>query len=132
MDHALDGSTVVVLDSLNYIKGLRYQLYCTARAESTQHCVVRAWGGACTRCGLPCCVWLCVRITPAACLPHPIGPTPLCSRARHPNSLPSTCRPDTTQNTNTNTPRQVWVETGDQALSRRWNAGRADAYPEGL
>ena len=41
VDHALDAHTVVVLDSLNYIKGFRYQLYCAARAESTQHCVVR-------------------------------------------------------------------------------------------
>ena len=41
MDHALDAHTVVVLDSLNYIKGFRYQLYCAARTESTQHCVVR-------------------------------------------------------------------------------------------
>lgn len=50
VDHALDGRTVVVLDSLNYIKGFRYQLYCAARAESTQHCVVRGvcgWTGAC-------------------------------------------------------------------------------------
>lgn len=41
VDHALNAKTVVVLDSLNYIKGFRYQLYCAARAESTQHCVVR-------------------------------------------------------------------------------------------
>jgi len=41
VDHALNRDTVVVLDSLNYIKGFRYQLYCMARAETTQNCVVR-------------------------------------------------------------------------------------------
>lgn len=53
VDHALNAKTVVVLDSLNYIKGFRYQLYCAARAESTQHCVVRF-----VRCALfgSCCV----------------------------------------------------------------------------
>ncbi|TFJ82820.1 hypothetical protein NSK_005895 [Nannochloropsis salina CCMP1776] len=40
VDHALNRDTVVVVDSLNYIKGFRYQLYCMARAETTQHCVV--------------------------------------------------------------------------------------------
>ncbi|GAB5029416.1 protein kti12 homolog [Nannochloropsis oceanica] len=40
VDHALNRETVVVLDSMNYIKGFRYQLYCMARAETTQHCVV--------------------------------------------------------------------------------------------
>lgn len=32
--------TVLILDSLNYIKGFRYQLYCQARAASTPHLVV--------------------------------------------------------------------------------------------
>lgn len=30
----------VVLDSMNYIKGFRYELHCSARQENTQHCVV--------------------------------------------------------------------------------------------
>lgn len=32
--------TIVILDSLNYIKGFRYQLYCQARAASTPHLVI--------------------------------------------------------------------------------------------
>ncbi|KAJ2422224.1 kti12, chromatin associated [Coemansia sp. RSA 2524] len=31
---------IVIADTPNYIKGLRYQLYCTAREEGTTHCVV--------------------------------------------------------------------------------------------
>ncbi|KAJ2824143.1 kti12, chromatin associated [Coemansia erecta] len=31
---------IVIADTPNYIKGLRYQLYCTAREVSTTHCVV--------------------------------------------------------------------------------------------
>jgi protein KTI12 len=31
---------IVVVDSLNYIKGFRYELYCVARACATTHCVV--------------------------------------------------------------------------------------------
>ncbi|EAR81882.1 chromatin associated protein KTI12 (macronuclear) [Tetrahymena thermophila SB210] len=34
------GNTVVILDSLNYIKGYRYELFCLARAAQTQHCVI--------------------------------------------------------------------------------------------
>lgn len=41
VEQALDCETVVVLDALNYIKGVRYELYCKARAESTTYCVVR-------------------------------------------------------------------------------------------
>jgi protein KTI12 len=41
VEQALGGETVVVLDALNYIKGVRYELYCKARAESTTYCVVR-------------------------------------------------------------------------------------------
>lgn len=46
--------TVLILDSLNYIKGFRYQLYCQARAASTPHLVIhcqaredtcRLWNG---------------------------------------------------------------------------------------
>jgi len=36
----LDPSTLVIADSLNYIKGLRYQLYCDAKAARTPSCVV--------------------------------------------------------------------------------------------
>jgi protein KTI12 len=32
---------VVIADSMNYIKGYRYQLYCLARGVKTIHCVVR-------------------------------------------------------------------------------------------
>lgn len=49
--------TVVILDSVNYIKGFRYELYCTSKAAQTPHCVihcdtneklVRNWN--CARC----------------------------------------------------------------------------------
>jgi len=33
-------NTVVILDSLNYIKGYRYELFCLARSAQTPHCVV--------------------------------------------------------------------------------------------
>lgn len=36
----LDDSTVVILDSLNYIKGYRYELYCLVRNFKTRHCIV--------------------------------------------------------------------------------------------
>jgi tRNA uridine 5-carbamoylmethylation protein Kti12 len=45
----------VIADSLNYIKGFRYELYCVARALKTPHCcvhvtcsgdVARAWDAA--------------------------------------------------------------------------------------
>ncbi|RYH20633.1 hypothetical protein EON65_22915 [archaeon] len=39
-DHALTTSTYVIVDSLNYIKGYRYELYCTSRTVRTPHCVV--------------------------------------------------------------------------------------------
>jgi protein KTI12 len=32
--------TILILDSLNYIKGFRYQLYCQARAVATSHLVI--------------------------------------------------------------------------------------------
>ncbi|KAH9519739.1 kti12, chromatin associated [Bulinus truncatus] len=31
---------IVILDSLNYIKGYRYELYCVAKSSRTTHCVV--------------------------------------------------------------------------------------------
>ncbi|KAH3662582.1 hypothetical protein OGAPHI_005834 [Ogataea philodendri] len=34
-------STVVILDSLAYIKGFRYQLHCESKALSTPHCVIQ-------------------------------------------------------------------------------------------
>jgi protein KTI12 len=36
----LVGDAVVVVDSLNYIKGYRYQMYCIAREQKTTYCVV--------------------------------------------------------------------------------------------
>ncbi|PVU99743.1 hypothetical protein BB559_000436 [Furculomyces boomerangus] len=35
-------NSILILDSLNYIKGLRYQLYCVARSLGTTHCVIHA------------------------------------------------------------------------------------------
>ncbi|XP_063678569.1 protein KTI12 homolog [Bolinopsis microptera] len=32
--------TVVILDSLNYIKGFRYELFCISKSSKTPHCVV--------------------------------------------------------------------------------------------
>lgn len=40
MERSVSAKTVVVLDALNYIKGSRYELFCTARSESTTYCVV--------------------------------------------------------------------------------------------
>lgn len=42
-DHRLNSECYVIVDSLNYIKGYRYELYCTARTFRTPHCVV--WVG---------------------------------------------------------------------------------------
>lgn len=36
----LDDKSVVILDSLNYIKGYRYELYCLVRNFKTRHCLV--------------------------------------------------------------------------------------------
>ena len=41
VDRWLTKDNLVILDSLNYIKGFRYELYCIARAQSSTHCVVR-------------------------------------------------------------------------------------------
>lgn len=41
VDHALKADCTVIVDSLNYIKGYRYELYCIARSLRTPHCV--AW-----------------------------------------------------------------------------------------
>lgn len=40
VDQKLNNKTVVILDSMNYIKGFRYELHCTARELRTSHCVV--------------------------------------------------------------------------------------------
>lgn len=41
VDHALTPETYVILDSLNYIKGYRYEIYCISRTQRTPHCVVQ-------------------------------------------------------------------------------------------
>lgn len=54
-ERALARGAVVVLDSLNYIKGFRYELHCAARAQATRYAVVhvdtdpqaRAWAAFC-------------------------------------------------------------------------------------
>lgn len=40
VDHVLNVDTYVIVDSLNYIKGYRYELYCMSRTARTPHCVV--------------------------------------------------------------------------------------------
>ncbi|EFC43191.1 predicted protein [Naegleria gruberi] len=40
VERALTKDDVVIVDSLNYIKGFRYELYCIARSLRTPHCVV--------------------------------------------------------------------------------------------
>lgn len=41
VEKSVNATDIVVLDALNYIKGVRYELFCKARAESTTYCVVR-------------------------------------------------------------------------------------------
>lgn len=36
----LNQNDIVILDSLNYIKGFRYEIFCLARTAKTPHCVV--------------------------------------------------------------------------------------------
>jgi protein KTI12 len=43
VEHKLNAECFVVIDSLNYIKGYRYELYCAARTFRTPHCVI--WVG---------------------------------------------------------------------------------------
>lgn len=38
----LTNKNVVILDTLNYIKGVRYELYCLARTAKSTNCVVRS------------------------------------------------------------------------------------------
>ncbi len=40
VDHKLNSECYVIVDSLNYIKGFRYELYCSARTFRTPSCVV--------------------------------------------------------------------------------------------
>lgn len=40
VEKELSPSRIVILDSLNYIKGYRYELYCLARTAQTNHCLV--------------------------------------------------------------------------------------------
>ena len=40
VDHRLSADRWIIVDSLNYIKGFRYELFCTARSSRTPHCVV--------------------------------------------------------------------------------------------
>lgn len=44
LERLLDRNSLVILDSLNYIKGFRYQLYCVARAIGTLHCLMYCSG----------------------------------------------------------------------------------------
>eukprot|EP00041_Stephanoeca_diplocostata_P032948 m.1074301 g.1074301 ORF g.1074301 m.1074301 type:complete len:276 (+) comp24238_c0_seq13:1609-2436(+) len=39
-ERQLSSTTIVIVDSLNYIKGYRYELYCAARSLKTPSCVV--------------------------------------------------------------------------------------------
>jgi protein KTI12 len=41
VDRLLRGNTCVIVDSLNYIKGYRYELYCIARSMKTSSCVIQ-------------------------------------------------------------------------------------------
>jgi protein KTI12 len=36
----LDDKCIVIADSLNYIKGYRYELYCLVRNFKTRHCII--------------------------------------------------------------------------------------------
>ena len=40
VDHSMSGSGWVIIDSMNYIKGFRYELYCIARTLKSPHCCV--------------------------------------------------------------------------------------------
>lgn len=40
VEKLLDQNRVVILDSMNYIKGYRYELYCLARNSMTTLCLV--------------------------------------------------------------------------------------------
>ncbi len=40
VEKMLDPKRIVILDSMNYIKGFRYELYCLVRSSQTTLCVV--------------------------------------------------------------------------------------------
>ncbi|XP_029188575.2 protein KTI12 homolog [Acropora millepora] len=40
VERLISRDDIVILDSLNYIKGFRYELYCVAKAHKTTHCVL--------------------------------------------------------------------------------------------
>eukprot|EP01095_Lingulamoeba_sp_RSL-Kostka_P007761 TRINITY_DN2514_c0_g1_i1.p1 TRINITY_DN2514_c0_g1~~TRINITY_DN2514_c0_g1_i1.p1 ORF type:complete len:391 (-),score=145.60 TRINITY_DN2514_c0_g1_i1:199-1371(-) len=40
VERTLNNSVVVIFDSMNYIKGFRYEMFCTAREYGTAHCLV--------------------------------------------------------------------------------------------
>jgi protein KTI12 len=40
VERELTATTVLILDSSNFIKGFRYQLYCIAKQNSTPHCLL--------------------------------------------------------------------------------------------
>jgi protein KTI12 len=39
VNHQLNANIIVIIDSMNYIKGFRYELFCIARSLRTPHCV---------------------------------------------------------------------------------------------
>ncbi|KAJ3367695.1 kti12, chromatin associated [Allomyces arbusculus] len=41
VERLLSPDVLVIVDAMNYIKGLRYQLYCVARNLTTPHCVIQ-------------------------------------------------------------------------------------------
>jgi protein KTI12 len=41
VEKELSKEKVIIFDSLNYIKGYRYEMYCLARAVKTTNCVVQ-------------------------------------------------------------------------------------------
>lgn len=40
VERSVTKEVTVIVDSLNYIKGYRYELYCLARASSTPHLII--------------------------------------------------------------------------------------------
>jgi len=40
VEKEITSKKIVILDSLNYIKGFRYELYCLSRNQGTTHCVI--------------------------------------------------------------------------------------------
>ena len=40
VQRAINKNDVIILDSLNYIKGYRYELYCVTKSAQTPHCVI--------------------------------------------------------------------------------------------